>query len=169
MLEQRYHYEKERISLSEALGEGEEVLKKLNETKKYMVKAKDWGEYDMSGGGLVATMKKYHYLDEAQELLHHIQWALRKFHNALNHLGMHQDKEIEKFLSVSDYWIDGIFLDYSLQSAIIKLVDSINELIVEVLKIDEELRKEASISANKRKPCNAPWIIFPARQSGMIS
>ena len=120
LMEQRYQFEKERISLYEALKEGEEVLKKLNESKRYLVKAKDRGEYDLSGGGLVATMKKYHYLDEAQELLHRVQWGLRKFHNALEPLGFHQDKEVAKFLNVSEYWIDGIFIDYALQSAIIK-------------------------------------------------
>lgn len=150
LMDQRTQFENERISLNEALTEGEEVLKELNDAKRYLEKARDWGEYDLSGGGLVATIKKYHYLDEAQEILHKIQWGLRKFHNALKKLGFHQDKEIESFLKVSDYWIDGIFVDYSLQSAIIKLVNSMNDLIVEILSIDESLRREVGNSQKKK-------------------
>lgn len=165
LLEQRYLFEKERISLNEALKEGEEVLKKLNEAKRYLVKAKDWGEYDLSGGGLVATMKKYHYLDEAQELLHRVSWGLRKFHNSLEPVGLTGDDEVKKFLNVSDYWIDGIFIDYALQSAIIKLVDFINNIIVEVLGIDEKLRKELANSAQKKSAIDGAMDHFFERMS----
>jgi len=150
LLQQSSEFENERISLHEALREGVEVLKKLNDAKSYMNKAKNWGEYDLSGGGIAATVEEYHYLDEAQEILRNVQWGLRKFHNALNQLGLHEDKEISKFLKISDYWIDGIFIELSLQSAIKKLIESINDLIYEVMKIDETLRKE-EVNSEKKK------------------
>jgi len=151
LLEQRDLFEKEHLALKEALMESEEVLEQLHVAKKYLKKAKEWGEYDLSGGGLVATMKEFEYLDEAQELLHHIQWGIRKFHNALDTLGVHQDMEIKRILSVSDYWLNGVFKDYSLQSAIIKLMDSMNKLIVEILKIDERLRQEELKNITKKE------------------
>ncbi|MBN2222066.1 MAG: hypothetical protein JW708_07605, partial [Vallitaleaceae bacterium] len=99
----------------------------------------------------VATIKRYHYLDEAQELIHKIHWGLSKYHRTLEQLGVHQDKGIEEFLKVPDYFIDGIFLDYTLQPAIVKLIDSINELIVEIIGIDEAIRKEARNSEKKKE------------------
>lgn len=165
LMDKRSLFEKEQISLNEALIEGEEVLKELNDAKKYLEKARDWGEYDLSGGGLVATIKKYHYLDEAQEILHKIQWGLRKFHNALQKLGFRQDKEIESFLKVSEYWIDGIFIDYSLQSAIIKLIDSMKDLIIEILSIDESLRKDVANSQKKKEAMKVAMDQFFERLS----
>ena len=151
LIKRRYEFEKERLEQNEAIQEGTTILKELNSSKVYLEKARDWGEYDSAGVGLVATIKRYHYLDEAQELIHKIHWGLSKYHRTLEQLGVHQDKGIEEFLKVPDYFIDGIFLDYTLQPAIVKLIDSINELIVEIIGIDEAIRKEARNSEKKKE------------------
>lgn len=148
---QRSEYERERIHLHESLNEGEEMIKRLDETKKYLLKAKNIGTYTSTDIGVMTNVKIYHNLDEAQELLHHIQWGLRKFHNALISLGWHQEKDISQFLKASDYWIDGIFEDYNLQAAITKLIDNINELMVDILKIDQQLRKGIENSLSKKE------------------
>jgi hypothetical protein len=141
LFKQRSEYERERIHLHESLNEGEEMLKRLDATKIYLIKAQNIGNYSSSDIGIMTEVKMYHNLDEAQELLHDIQWGLRKFHNALHSLGWHQENEIEQFLKASDYWIDGIFEDYPLKSAITKLIDNMNTLIVDILQIDQQLRK----------------------------
>jgi len=151
LLKQRSEYERERIYLYESLSEGEEMIKRLDETKRYLVRARNLGTYASSDIGLMTNVKIYHYLDEAQELLHRIQWGLRKFHNSLVALGWYSEKEIASLLKAADYWIDGIFEDYNLQSAISKLIENMNSMMVDILKIDQLLRKGIETSRSKKE------------------
>lgn len=147
LMKQRKSFERERVRLNECLKEGTNLIKDLNEAKKYVEQAKDW---DISGEP-IANIKKYVYLDEAQGVLNSIQWGLRKYHSVLIYLGLHKDEEISKFLSVSDYWIDGVFTDCSHQEAIEKLTNTLNEIIAEVVEIDQDILKEAKNSKLKKE------------------
>lgn len=150
LFKQRGEYERERIYLHESLNEGEDMLKRLDETKKYLLKAKKLDLYTETDVGLMTNVKIYHYLDEAQEMLHQIQWGLRKYYNALTSLGWHEEAELQGFMSASDYWIDGIFSDNDLKTAVNKLIDNMNEMMVDILKINQQLRKGIENSKAKK-------------------
>lgn len=149
ILAQKEDFEKEYKQYDEAIKIGTEVLSELNNARKSLEKAKKWGDYDLLGGGMVATIQKYAYLDDAQEQLHKIQWIMKRYHNELNGAQKNVEIEISEFLDVADYWIEGIFEDYSIQNAIDKLMNSLEELIAKVIQVDEIIRKELKDSHMK--------------------
>ncbi|NDL66354.1 hypothetical protein [Anaerotalea alkaliphila] len=151
ILGEKESHEKEIRQCQEAINLATEVLSELNMTRKNLEKAKLWGDYDVSGGGTVATIQKYAYLDEAQEQLHKIQWMLRKYHNELEGLWMKRivDMEVGSFLEVADDWIEGVFEDRSIPNAVQKLLDSLDKLIAKVLEVDEAMRKTSGEAREK--------------------
>lgn len=74
----------------------------------------------MMGGGLITTMAKHSKLDEANERVNTAQALLKRFHRELKDLGEFPDMSIDigSFLGFADYFFDGFFADWAVQSRI---------------------------------------------------
>ena len=70
--------------LNEAIEAGEMALKGLRFAIQELRKAKNWGIYDMVGGGLLATAVKHSKIDEAKSIIQDVQVWLKKFKRELS-------------------------------------------------------------------------------------
>lgn len=141
--------EEEKLQLkeiSEAISAGNNVLTDVTGIQKSLDSAAGWGTYDMLGGGLIATMAKRGHLDEAQKAMHHFQSSLRAFNRELKDVGRGIDFElhIDSFLSFADWFFDGFFVDWAVQSKIHDAKSQMAVLEGRIRALINNLRQEST-------------------------
>jgi hypothetical protein len=134
---------KELIELVEAIDAGSIVLKELNEAKKAFDSAANWGVFDMVGGGLLATMAKHNKINEGKRILNSVSNSLKDFNRELKDVDQSKfidmNIDLSDFLTFADYFFDGIFADFTVQSRINNVKSKIATGIREIQRINEKL------------------------------
>ena len=92
----------------------------------FLKSARNWGTFDLIGGGLIATAVKHSKIDRARESVHHVQQLLRIFQRELADVDSRTDIDIDisSFLTFADYFFDGLIIDWVVQSRIGRSLDS---------------------------------------------
>lgn len=134
----------QRRELLEALEAGEHLLNGLLEVICTLKSAKNWGTWDMMGGGLVANIAKHSKINQAREQVHRVQTLLGRFQRELADVAAVEDMAVNltSFETFADYFFDGLIMDWVVQS---KIRDSLSRTLgvkdqVETIVVD--LRRE---------------------------
>lgn len=111
--------------LKEAIKAGDAVLAGLDGVVDSLRSARNWGTFDMLGGGLIATAVKHSRIDRARESVHRVQQSMRVFQRELADVGSRTDIEIDigSFATFADYFFDGLIVDWVVQSRIGRSLD----------------------------------------------
>lgn len=120
-LEERCAYlESQQRELQEASAAGHAALATADQILDNLRSARNWGVWDLAGGGLIAGLAKHSQLDDAQALVEQLQSQLRAFRTELADVTVGADLRvnIDGFLRVADYVFDGIFTDWMVQDQI---------------------------------------------------
>jgi len=106
--------------LSEAIRAGKDVLASLEGVLAALESAKNWGTWDMLGGGLISTMVKHDRIDEARDGIHEVQARLSSFERELADVGdrIQLGIDIGEFETFADYFFDSLIFDWAVQSKI---------------------------------------------------
>ena len=125
------HQQKE---LEEALSAGKNAKRLLGQVQDDLDSARSWGTWDMLGGGLIATMAKYDRLDSAQSSIRAAQRALSDFRTELADVSQLQVPSIQigEFATFADYFFDGIFSDWYVQSSIKTAQEGVSEVYMKL-------------------------------------
>lgn len=112
-----YDLEKEK---QEAIDAGNRALRSLREAQGNLNSAKNWGIWDMFGGGFISTMAKHSKMDRAKQNMEQARYDLRNFSRELNDVNMtcHLDIETGDFLFFADWFFDGFVVDWMVQDRI---------------------------------------------------
>ena len=104
----------------EALFAGRRAETAIEQVLNSLDSAEGWGMWDMLGGGMISTAIKHGHMDDAQDGLRVVQRALSDFRTELADVGNIQipDLSIGSFATFADYFFDGIFVDWYVQSNI---------------------------------------------------
>ena len=106
--------------------------------------AESWGTWDMLGGGLFNTMAKHGHIDDAQR-------ALSRFRTELADVRDMELPQVQmgEFATFADYFFDGFFMDWMVQSKIQDAQEGVSEVHVRVLnalrnleRMDQNLAEE---------------------------
>lgn len=121
--------------VNEAIQAGKRAKSALEDMKRSLDKAKGWGTWDMLGGGLISDLAKHSAIDEANTIAHNSQHLLRAFEKELSDVNEFTQIEVNlsSFASFADFFFDGIFADWFVQS---KINDSLNNVKITINKID---------------------------------
>lgn len=132
----------------EALYEGRGALEAMEAAASSLDSARNWGVYDMLGGGHMATKIKHNYMETAIDRIHYAREKLRRFTRELKDVQVMfavQPLELDDFMRFADYFFDGFFSDYAVQerihSARNRLADNIAAVRSLVAQLDTESRK----------------------------
>ncbi|MBU5673439.1 hypothetical protein [Paenibacillus brevis] len=132
----------EQRELQEAIRAGQSLRQHLQEAEKGLSSAKDWGTYDMLGGGMISTGIKHSRLDEAMDHIHAAQNEMRRFERELHDVGIHdfgKSLEISGLLRFSDYFFDGLIVDWMVQGRIKEALEQVQGRVDEVNRIVSQL------------------------------
>lgn len=132
-----YNPEKEK---REAINAGNRALRSLRGAQDNLNSAKNWGIWDMFGGGFISTMAKHSKMDCAKENIEQAKYDLKNFSQELNdvNLAYHLDIETGDFLSFADWFFDGFVVDWMVQD---KIKQASRQVAEALQKVEEILRQ----------------------------
>ena len=101
--------------LTEAIQAGEGALQTVRQIQASLDSAKNWGTWDLVGGGLISDLAKHSHLDDAQALVERLQAQLRRFQTELSDVQVKCDLKlnVEGFLRFADFFFDGLFSSWA--------------------------------------------------------
>ncbi len=123
--------EQERKEAQEAINAGKQALQYLYDAREKLGSAKNWGIYDMLGGGLISTAFKHSKMDEASYFIEQAKRYLLIFQRELKDVQVFPNlqMEISSFLSFADFFFDGLVADYLVQSKITEARKQVQDAI----------------------------------------
>lgn len=135
-----YDLEKEK---REAMDAGNRALRSLKEAQNNLNSARNFGIWDMFGGGFISTMAKHSKMDRAKQNMEQAKYDLRNFSRELNDVNMacHLDIETGDFLSFADWFFDGFVVDWMVQDRINQASNQVAEAIRRVEGILRQLQR----------------------------
>ena len=137
--------------VAEALHAGRQADQALSGVLDSLDSAESWGTWDMLGGGLFTTMAKHGHIDDARAGIDHAQRALSRFRTELADVRDMELPQVQigEFATFADYFFDGFFMDWMVQSKIQDAQEGVSEVHVRVLnalrnleRMDQNLAEE---------------------------
>ena len=127
--------------LQEAVSAGRSVIGALDRARDRLQSARNWGRYDMLGGGMIATAVKHSRIDDARSAIHTAQTSLRRFQTELKDVQSDVNVRIEigGLLTFADYFFDGLITDWIVQGRIHQSLKQVSEKRSQISRIVEEL------------------------------
>lgn len=127
----------------EAINAGEKALYSLREAQNNLQSARNWGIFDMFGGGFITDIIKHSKLGNASTYMENAKYDLQVFQRELRDVYINLDMRIDVggFLSFVDFFFDGIVADYLVQSRIGEARRQVESAIRQVENILVELRR----------------------------
>ncbi|MBP5553003.1 MAG: hypothetical protein J6X41_06445 [Spirochaetales bacterium] len=130
-------YEKER---REAIYAGERALDSLYDAQDQLRKARNWGIYDILGGGFMSSLIKHSKIDNARTCIQKAKYDLQTFSNELKDVSYNLDIDIGSFLTFFDF-MDSFFADILVQRRISNASHKIEDAIDKVQDILRSLKR----------------------------
>lgn len=108
------------IELKQAKLAAQEVIFRLDNAIQSLDSAKNWGIFDMLGGGMFASLFKREKIRGANDEIHEVSRAIRRLNKELSDIDMHLPMEISDSMGDNffDVWFDNIFTDMRVQGEI---------------------------------------------------
>ncbi|MDB7986205.1 hypothetical protein PND93_01965 [Faecalicoccus pleomorphus] len=127
--------------IQEAIQAANHALACLRQADAYLQSAKNWGLFDMLGGGALTTFFKHSKMDDARYEMERAKRALQGFRKELADVDqrLHLSLEIGDFLTFADYFFDGLIADWLVQSKIQDAKAQVENAIIQVRQIREDL------------------------------
>ena len=123
--------------IDEAIRAGERALDSLREAKNQLNSARNWGIYDMIGGGLISSMIKHSKIDQANEWMDQANQDLRRLAKELRDVdGEGLQIDTGSLVTMLDIFCDNFFSDLLVQQKINDgraRIDALSERIEDVL------------------------------------
>lgn len=117
--------------IDEAIVSGERALASLKTAQEKLNSARNWGIFDMLGGGLLADIMKHSKMNDASAYLEEAKRDLLVFQKELQDVQETIDLkvDVDGFLTFADFFFDGIIMDYMVQSKIAEARKQIEQAI----------------------------------------
>lgn len=137
--------------LQEAVAAGKKALRELERAENHLRSARNWGVYDMMGGGIVSTAVKHRRIDEARSAFHAARTALQRFRKELEDAarGAQLDLRPDPILKIGDYLLDGLIFDWAVQGKIKEALEQTRRESARVRRIVAELEEAARKSRSQ--------------------
>lgn len=111
----------------EAVVAGEAALESIHKAQDKLGSARNWGIFDMIGGGMISSLVKHSRMDDASRYMEEAKRRLCAFEKELEDITISADFSIEtgNFMRFADTFLDNIFIDamvqFNINEAITKL------------------------------------------------
>jgi len=117
--------------IDEAIVSGERALASLKTAQEKLNSARNWGIFDMLGGGLLADIMKHSKMNDASAYMEEAKRDLLVFQKELQDVQETIDLkvDVDGFLTFADFFFDGIIMDYMVQSKIAEARKQIDQAI----------------------------------------
>lgn len=133
-----------RKEMAEAIWAGERALTSLKTAQNQLNGARNWGLFDMFGGGMLSSMIKHSKINDASRCMENAKRDLQVFQRELKDVNIPLDlrMEVGSFLSFADFFFDGFVADYLVQSKISEAREQVDDAIRMVENILRNLKQK---------------------------
>jgi len=130
--------------IKEAIDAGKRANNALLDMKDNLSSAKSWGVWDMMGGGLISNMAKHSAIDKASSSGKNAEHYLKLFKKELSDVNQFTDLKIDitSFTKFADFFFDGFFVDWFVQSKINNSLFNVNNVYERIDIIISELNRD---------------------------
>ena len=125
--------------IREARAAGVKALNTLRRAQGYLNSARNWGIYDMLGGGLISSLVKHSKMDDAARCVREAQRDLRAFSRELGDVNL-PGVEIGDFTRFADVFLDSFIADIMAQRRINEAREQVDRACRRVEDILRRLR-----------------------------
>ena len=124
--------------INEAQRAGREALLSLQRAEKKLQSARNWGVWDMLGGGMISTLVKHSKMGDASNLMEDARAKLQIFQRELRDVEVPMEFRLEMgdFLTFADFFFDGLVADWMVQS---RIADARYEIQAAINKVERML------------------------------
>lgn len=125
----------------EAVQAGEAALASIQRAREKLESAKNWGIFDIFGGGMISSMVKHSRMDDASGYMEEAKRKLTAFERELKDISISAELSVEmgNFLRFMDTFMDNIFVDFVVQSRINEAIAGLDDVSGRVRGILAEL------------------------------
>lgn len=130
------------------LGILNQLLPLVDEAEAKFRSARNWGFFDILGGGFITDLIKHSKLGAAANIMNQINYLLQELQQKLKAIVMPADftMRVGSFSTFADFVFDGVLADVYMQSKIMQSLDQIQELHRRLLILKEELNHLSSLN-----------------------
>lgn len=128
----------------------DEILSLIDEAETKFNKARNWGFFDILGGGFITDLFKHSNLDSASDIMNKINYLLKDLQRELDEIVTPTDFSMNTntFASFADFIFDGVLADAYMQSKIMSSLKELKNLRSTLLNLKSKL---SSLSSNYYK------------------
>lgn len=133
--------------VKEAIHAGENALTALLDMKQPLESAHGWGVWDMLGGGFFTDIIKHSKIEDANKISYDVQQYLKRFQKELADVNEITDIEVNigSFATFADFFFDGLFADWFVQSKINESISNVENAHSRVESILSDLNRNLDI------------------------
>lgn len=127
-----------------------QILPLIDEAENKFRKARNWGFFDILGGGFITDLFKHSNLDSASDIMNKINYLLKDLQRELDEVVTPTDFSMNTntFASFADFIFDGVLADAYMQSKIMSSLKELKNLRSTLLNLKSKL---SSLSSNYYK------------------
>lgn len=129
------------VQISEAINLTNQILGYVEQAERSLSSARNWGFFDVLGGGFIVDMIKHHKLGKAREAMESVNYLMQRLQQVLGSLQLPADyrMEIGNFATFADFFFDGVFADLYMQSKIMQSLDEVRRLKSKLYELKSRL------------------------------
>ena len=103
--------------IEEAILVGQSALQALEEVEKTLESARNWGIWDMLGGGFISSMIKHSRIDKAQEKMVYATRQIERFNKEIGEVKSCSGIQMsfDGLIKGMDYFLDSFVVDFMIQ------------------------------------------------------
>ena len=119
----------------------DEILSLIDEAETKFNKARNWGFFDILGGGFITDLFKHSNLDSASDIMNKINYLLKDLQRELNEVVIPTDFSMNTFTfsSFADFVFDGFLADTYMQAKIMSSISQIRNLRDRLLDLQNKM------------------------------
>lgn len=119
----------------------DEILSLIDEAETKFNKARNWGFFDILGGGFITDLFKHSNLDSASDIMNKINYLLKDLQRELDEVVTPTDFSMNTntFASFADFIFDGVLADAYMQSKIMSSLKELKNLRSTLLNLKSKL------------------------------
>lgn len=127
--EQEIRSNRREQEIREAVEAGERALSSLREAREQLNSARNWGIWDLLGGGFFTDLVKHSKLENAARCIENAKRDLQLFEKELRDVTVKGNLNIDigNFLLFADFFFDGLIAGYMMQSKIAEAKQQVEE------------------------------------------
>ena len=118
------------VQVSEAINLTNQILEYVEQAERSLSSARNWGFFDVLGGGFITDLIKHSKLSRARSAMDDVNYLMQRLQQVLGSIQMPADyrMEIGNFATFADFFFDGVFADVYMVSKIMQSLDEVRRL-----------------------------------------